>query len=209
MCTSTIYDSRYTWWVLLQVFGSPKMEKQVNVLLEEKASVSSLVPRKFQLQVASCQLWVSRWVHKGEWKWNHVPGALSFTMSLPQRPSRSVPLSCSCCCTFQQTLLGSCHFVLSLSLSQSTSLLLLLSLCVRLMSNFNLACKAGGRKGVGEGAIPNGKQCKAVFSLLAHFESHVRSSLPPSSISLKCGHSPTNTHRQTRTQVRHIKVVRP
>lgn len=42
--------------VTFEVFGSPKMEKQVNVLLEEKASVLSLVPRKFQLQVASCQL---------------------------------------------------------------------------------------------------------------------------------------------------------
>lgn len=71
--------------VTFEVFGSSKMEKQVNGLpRQEKASVSSLVPSEFQLQ-----LWVSRWVHKGEWKWNHVPGALSFTMTLPQRrPSR-------------------------------------------------------------------------------------------------------------------------
>lgn len=90
--------------------------------------------------------------------------------------SSQSPRSCSCCCTFQQTL-GSCHFVLSLS--QSTSFLLL-SLCVRLMSNFNLACKRGSLAGMGssQGAIPNGKQCKAVFSLLAHFESHVRVHFP-------------------------------
>lgn len=109
------------------------------------------------------------------------------------------PRSCSCCCTFQQTL-GSCHFVLSLSLSlsQSTSLLLLLSLCVRLMSNFNLACNAGGREGGSEGAIPNGKQCKAVFSLLAHFESHVRVHFPRLVFHLSVDTLPqTHTHTDT------------
>lgn len=117
--------------------------------------------------------------------------------------SSQSPRSCSCCCTFQQTL-GSCHFVLSLSQSLS-ALLLLLSLCVRLMSNFNLACKGESLAGMGssQGAIPNGKQCKAVFSLLAHFESHVRVHFPRlvfhlSVDTLQHTHTCTHTHIHAR-----------
>lgn len=109
--------------------------------------------------------------------------------------SSQSPRSCSCCCTFQQTL-GSCHFVLSLSQSLS-------ALCVRLMSNFNLACKGESLAGMGgsQGAIPNGKQCKAVFSLLAHFESHVRVHFPRLVFHLSVDtlqHTPTHTHIHAR-----------
>lgn len=133
MCTVTVA-------VTFEVFGSSKMEKQVN----KAGEGFSLEPGSKWVSTATVSFKVSA-QRRMEMK-SRTRGVVIYN-DFAAASSQS-PRSCSCCCTFQQTL-GSCHFVLSLS--QSTSLLLL-SLCVRLMSNFNLACKGeslGG--GVGRG----------------------------------------------------------
>lgn len=126
---SYIWSSRFVFFFLGR-----------NKLTEE---TSSLVAR-------SCQT-VSRWVHRGEWKWNHVPGALSFTMSLPQRRLLlAAPLQ------FPQ--LPFCSVTVAVAVAIFVVFVVVcVCVSVRLMSNFNLAWPGQGG---------GDKQCKASLHAL-------------------------------------------